>query len=139
MPITTSTMPAATSLRIVFGFFRRLKSGEQGDAGRKRRKPFGKVIIMLMRQERRGDEHRHLAIIFHSFKCRPHGHLRLAVAHVAADQPVHRFAGFHVARDILDRFQLIRRFFILKGGFEFVIQGAVEPIGSAVCTSSRLA
>ena len=111
------------------GFFRRLKSRQQRHARRKWRKALGKIIVMLMRQQRGRDQHRHLAVVLHRFECGPHGHLGLAVPHVAADQPVHRLARFHVAGDVLDRFQLIGRFLVFEGGFELVIQRAVVAIG----------
>ena len=86
---------------------------------------------MLMGQQGCGDEHRHLAIGFHGFEGCPHSHFRFPVPDVAADQSVHRFAGLHVVRNVLDRFELIVCFFVLEGRFKLVIHGAVESIGMA--------
>ena len=114
-----------------FGLLRRLEPGEQGHASREGREPFREVVEMLVGQQGRGDEHRHLAIGFHCLEGRPHGHFRFSVPDVAAHQSVHRFTGLHVVRNIFDRFELIRRFLILKRGFELVVHRAVESIGMA--------
>ena len=45
---------------------------------------------MLLGKDRRRHEHRHLVAGIDRLEGRPHGHLRLAVAHVAAQQAVHR-------------------------------------------------
>ena len=86
---------------------------------------------MLVSQQGCGDEHRHLTIIFHGLEGRPHGYFRFSVSDVAADQAVHRFAGFHVVGNVFDRFELIRRFFILKRSLELVVHRAVVSIGMA--------
>ena len=86
---------------------------------------------MLVGQQSGGDEHRHLTVIFHGLEGRPHGHFRFSVPDVAAHQSVHRFAGLHVVRNVFDRFELIRRFFVLKRGLELVVHRAVESIGVA--------
>ena len=75
-----------------------------------------------MGQESGRDQHRHLAVMLHGFEGRAHGHFRLSVSDVSADQPVHGFGRLHVAADVLDGPELIGCFFVLKGRFEFVIQ-----------------
>ena len=113
------------------GLFRRLETGEQGDASRERGEPFREVVVMLVGQQGCGHEHGDLSIGLHGFEGRPHGHFCFTVPDVAADQSVHRFAGLHVAGNVLDRFELIRRLFIFERGFEFVVHRAVESIGIA--------
>ena len=51
---------------------------------------------MLLRQYRRRHEHRHLLAVHGRLECSADGHLRFAVADVAAKQPVHR-AGFSMS------------------------------------------
>ncbi len=85
---------------------------------------------MLMGQQGGWHQNGHLPVVFHRLEGRPHRHFRFAVADVAADQSVHRFTGLHVVGDVLDRFELIRRFFVFERRLELVVQRAVESIGS---------
>ena len=48
---------------------------------------------VLLGQDRGGHEHGHLLAVHHGLEGGAHGDLGLAVAHVAADQPVHRARG----------------------------------------------
>jgi hypothetical protein len=52
------------------------------------------------------------------------GHLGLAEADVAADQPVHRPLGLHVALDLLDGFALVGGLLEGEGGLE-----VAQPVG----------
>ena len=114
------------------GFLRRLEPREQRHARRKRREPLGEIVVVLVRQQRGRNEHRHLAVVLHGFEGRPHGDLGFAVPHVAADEPVHRLARLHVVGDVFDGFQLIGRFLVFEGGFELVVHRAVVSIGVAL-------
>ena len=60
---------------------------------------FRKTGEMLLGEDRRGGDDRHLIPRRHRPERRPHGQLRLAVAHVAAEQPVHRFGRGQVGAD----------------------------------------
>ena len=94
---------------------------EGGDREGELGHPRGEGPQMLLGKDRRRHEHRHLVARIDRLEGRPHGHLRLAVAHVAAQQPVHRPRGVHV---LLDRFQggqLVGRFLVGKRGVEFVL------------------
>ena len=115
-----------------FGLLGRLKSGQEGDTGGKGRKPFREVVVMLVRQQRGRHQHGHLAIFFHGLESGPHGHLGLAVPHIAADEAVHRFGGGHVIRDVFNGPALIRRFLILEGRLELVVQHAVFAVRRSV-------
>jgi hypothetical protein len=86
---------------------------------------------MLVSQQGCGDEHRHLAIIFYGLEGCSHSHFRFSIPDVAADQAVHWLSGLHVVRNVFDRFELIRRFFVLKRSLELVVHRAVESIGMA--------
>ena len=54
------------------GVLRGLKTREQGDARREGCEPLGKVVIMLMREQRRRDQDGDLAILFDGLECRAH-------------------------------------------------------------------
>ena len=62
---------------------------------------------MLGDEQRRRHQHRDLLALLHRLERRAHGDLGLAVADVAADQPVHRYDATHVGLDLLDRAQLV--------------------------------
>ena len=59
----------------------------------------------------------------------PEGYLSLAVAHIPADQAVHDMIAFHVALDLLDTLQLIRRLGKGKGGLELHLPVIVRTEG----------
>ena len=87
------------------------KAAEHVDAHGKGREAGAERLVMLKRQDRGGSEHGHLFAVGESFERRAHGHFGLAVADVAAQQPVHRQIRFEVAFDIGDGLGLIRSFF----------------------------
>ncbi len=64
---------------------------------------------MLQREDRRRHEHQHLLAVLRRLERRPQRDLGLAVADVAADQPVHRTRRFHVGLRQFDRIALIGR------------------------------
>ena len=110
------------------GFLRGLKTREQGDARREGCEPFGKVVIMLMREQRRRDQDGDLAILFDGFECRAHRHFGFSVSHISADEAVHRLRRFHVALDVLDGPDLIGRFLVLEGRLKLVEHRTVLSI-----------
>ncbi len=65
------------------------------------------VVIVLLGQEGGGHQHGHLLAAMHGHKRRPHRHLGLAKAHVAAHQPVHALGLTHVAEHSIDGVELI--------------------------------
>ena len=81
--------------------------GKLGHAG-------GERPLVLLAQQRGGHEHRHLVAGIDRLERRPHRQLGLAVAHVAAQQPVHRPRQAHVVLDRIDGGQLVGRFVIGK-------------------------
>ena len=62
---------------------------------------------VLLGEDRRRHQHHHLLAVGGGLDRGPQRHLGLAEADVAADQPVHRPLGLHVALDRLDRLQLV--------------------------------
>ena len=76
---------------------------------------------MLEGEHRGGREHGHLFAVAQRFERRAHGDFGLAVADVAAQQPVHRMAALHVLLDVLDGGELI----LGLGEFERVLELAL--------------
>jgi len=64
---------------------------------------------VLLGEDRRGHEHQHLFALRRSLEGGPQRHLRLAVADITADQPVHRPRRLHVGLHQLDRVSLVGR------------------------------
>ena len=60
-----------------------------------------------------------------------HGQLGLAVADVAADEPVHRPGALHVALDLGERRQLVGRFLVGEGSLELGLPVGVGRKGDA--------
>ena len=69
--------------------------------------PLGEGAVVLLGEDRRRYEQHHLRAVLHGLECRAQRHLGLAVADVAADQPVHRPRRLHVGLDELDRVALV--------------------------------
>ena len=69
--------------------------------------PLGEGAEVLLGQHGRGHEEHHLAAVGRGLERRAQRHLGLAVAHVAADQPVHGPRLLHVRPHGLDRIQLV--------------------------------
>ena len=78
-------------------------------------------FLVLKREHGRRREHRHLFAVHHRLEGGAHRHFGLAVADVAAQQPVHRRRRFHVALDVGDGGFLIRRQVVLEGVLEFLL------------------
>ena len=119
--MTMSTEPAARRCDD-FGLLpRRGEPREGGNREGKLGHPRGEGPQVLLGKDRRRHEHRHLVAGIDRLEGRPHGHLRLAVAHVAAQQPVHRPRGLHVLLDGFQAGQLVGRFLVGERGVEFVL------------------
>ena len=82
---------------------------------------FGEILVMLPRQQGRRRNHRHLPPGHRHHEGRAQRHFRLAEAHIAADQPVHRAPGAQILEHVLDGGQLIVRLRIGEARREFVI------------------
>ena len=86
---------------------------------------------MLPGQHRGGHQHSGLLAVQHAFHDGPEGHLRLSVAHVAAQQPVHGHRALHVPLDLLHAAQLVLRLCVLELLLEFPLPGGVGREGEA--------
>ena len=70
--------------------------------------PVGEGGVVLLDQQGGRHQDRHLLAVHHRLERGAHRDLGLAVADVAADQPVHRDHLLHVLLDLFDRGQLVR-------------------------------
>ena len=90
------------------------------DPHRPVREPVAERLMMLLGEQRGGDEHRDLLPGLHGDERGAHRDFGLAEADVAAHQAVHRRRPAHVVDHLPDRVRLIRRFLEREGGFEAV-------------------
>ena len=122
VPITMSTFPSPSRLTISFcsrGFLKRLSTSISNGIGLES-VPEG--LVVLLGQHRRRNQNSNLLPAHHRPVGRPDRHLRLSVAHVAADQTIHRGRLVHVLHDLLDGLRLVRGLLVLKGGLELPIE-----------------
>ena len=74
-----------------------------------------------------GHQDRDLLAVLHRLERRPHRDLGLAVADVAADQPVHRDRPLHVALDLVDGAELVRGLHVREGVLQLALPGVSGP------------
>ena len=89
--------------------------------------PGGEVV--LPGQHGGGHQDGGLPAVQHALHHRPEGHLRLAVAHVPAQQAVHGPGGLHVPLDLVDGAELILRLVVGEIVLELLLPGAVGGEG----------
>ena len=114
-------MPASSFLQDFLLLFFRAEAAEHFDAHGKRGEAPLESLVMLERQHGGRREHGDLLRIGDGLERGAHGHFRLAVAHVAAEQPVHGQIRFHVALHVFDGALLVGGFFELEGVVEFAL------------------
>jgi hypothetical protein len=86
---------------------------------------------VLLDEQSGRHEHGDLFAVLDRLECGTDRDLRLPVAHVAADQTVHRHGLLHVRLDLVDGGQLIGGLDIVEGVFEFALPGGVRSVGVA--------
>ncbi len=86
---------------------------------------------VLLHQQRGRHQHRDLLAVLHRLEGRPHRDLGLAVADVAADQPVHRDGLLHVRLDLGDGGQLVGRLRVGEGVLQLALPRGVRAEGVA--------
>jgi hypothetical protein len=105
-------------------FLRRLETRNLGDLDRHVGEAVAEVLVVLLGQQRGRAQYRHLLAVGHGDEGGAHGDLGLAEADVAADQAVHRLAGFHVLDHGIDGRLLVGRFLEAEAvgeGFQVVL------------------
>ena len=104
--------------------------GGQVNMHRPVRKAVAESLQVLLRQQGGGGQHRHLLAALHRREGGPHGHLGLAEAHIAADQPVGGFAGSEVGEHRIHRLGLVGGQLEGKlGGETFVLSLLATQLG----------
>ncbi|MPM22919.1 hypothetical protein SDC9_69379 [bioreactor metagenome] len=81
-------------------------------------KPRTHGVVVLLRENRSRHKNRRLLSVLHALKARPQRHFRLAVAHVPAEQAVHRARVFHIRLNLFNALLLVGREFIREPLFE---------------------
>ncbi len=108
--------------------FRVLKSAERGDAQREIGQALAERAQVLVGENRRRDENGDLPTRLHGLERGAHRDLRLAVAHVADEQPVHRPRGLHVGLHLHRRGPLVRRVLEEERRLELPLPGRVGNV-----------
>ena len=88
-------------------------------------------LKMLEAQHCRGRQHGYLLAILYGFEGCAHGHFRLAVTHVSAEQAIHGRSGFHVLLDGLNGRKLIVGFGVVECVFKLALKFVVRREGCA--------
>ena len=86
-----------------------LEPRQRRDVHRERGVPLGEGRVVLLDEQRGRHQDGDLLAVLDRLERGPDGDLGLAVADVAADDPVHRHDAFHVVLDVVDGGQLVRR------------------------------
>ncbi len=113
-----STWPWASSARMLLLLRRRLEAAQDPHLQRVVGQASAEGVVVLLRQDRGGHQHGHLLAVHGRLERGPQRHLGLAVAHVAADEPVHGLIRGHVGQDVLDGLDLVRGLVKFEGGLE---------------------
>ena len=108
--------------------------GQHADAHREPLEPPSSGLEMLVGQHGGGHQNGRLLPFQYALHHRPQGDLRLAIAHVAAQQPIHGDRTFHICLDLLDAAELVIG--LLEG--EFVLKFPLPRV-VGVESISRLA
>jgi hypothetical protein len=111
------------------------------DADRIVGKPLAERPIVLLGENRRWHEHQDLLAVGDTFERGPQRDLRLAVADVTADQPVHRSGRLHVGLDEFDRLPLVGCLGVGEASLKLALPVAVEcervPLAAATLDIER--
>ena len=83
---------------------------------------------MLLCKDRGRNQINHLFSLLDRLKCHTDRNLRLPVAHISADQPIHDLRALHILLCRLDRLQLILRLFKWKHLFKFPLPYRIRSI-----------
>ena len=135
--MTMSTLPSATSRRRRALLWSLTEAARASRRDREVGQALAEGVVVLLRQHGRRHEHGDLLAVHDRLERRADRHLRLAEADVAADQAVHRPRRFHVALDVADRLELVRRLDVGEGRLELLLPRRVGREGVAVAHLAR--
>ena len=105
--------------------------GEHLDVHREGPEPVHRRGIVLLGQDGGGHQNGGLLAVQNALHHRPQGHLGLAVAHVAAQQPVHGPGLLHIGLDVPDGLELVVGLRVGEGVLKLLLPGAVRREGMA--------
>ena len=108
-----------------------LEPGEDPDLHRETAEAVDGGVEVLLGQDGGGHQNGGLLAVQHALHHRPEGHFGFAVAHVAAEEPVHGHRPLHVLFDLLDAPQLVVGLRVVKGLLELPLPGGVGGEGEA--------
>ncbi len=106
-----------------------LEAGERLHVHRELRVPLAEGPEVLLHQQGRGDQHGDLLAVLDGLEGGADRDLRLAVAHVAADQTVHGDRLLHVLLDLGDGGELVRGLGVGEGVLQLALPGGVGAEG----------
>ena len=131
VPTRMSILPAARPARVALISLALRKRETMSTVTGKGAKRFLKRLPVLEGEDGRGGQDRDLLAVEHRPHGAPHRDLGLAVAHVAADEPVHGRVAGHVRGHLRDGRGLVLRLFVLEGLLELALPGALAGEGVA--------
>ncbi|MBT9148866.1 MAG: hypothetical protein DDT28_00283 [Dehalococcoidia bacterium] len=99
----------------------RTKAAQHFDLYRKGGQPLGKSDAVLLGEYRGWHQDSHLHTIHHRLEGSPECNLGLAVAYIAAHQPIHWLGHLHILFYVTDSFQLIGGLHVWEGGFKLLL------------------
>ncbi len=102
-----------------------LEPRQRGDRDREARVPVGERRLVLLDEQRRRDQDRDLLAVLDCLERRTYRDLRLAVADVAAHEPVHRHDLLHVALHLVDADELVGRLDVGERVLQLALPGRV--------------
>ena len=126
-----STLPASRSSSVCLLLRLGAEAADHVDADRERGEPLLQRLQVLEREHGRRREERDLLAVHHRLERGAHRDFGLAVADVAAQQPVHRRRRLHVALDVGDRGRLIDGQLVLERVLELLLPVRVGAEGVA--------
>ena len=97
------------------------EAAEHGDCDRESGEPLFERFVVLITQNRCGRQHRDLFAVADRLEGCAHGDFGLAITDITADEAIHRQRRLHIALDVRNRGQLVRRLIVLKCFFEFLL------------------
>ncbi len=88
-------------------------------------------LVMLLGQHRGGHQNGCLLAVHNGLHHRPESNLRLAEAHVTAEQPVHRGGGLHIPLHLGNAAQLVVGFRVGEVVLKLLLPGGISGEGVA--------